>query len=73
MEIQLLLVSLESGSGFRVGQDIPLDEVVSFGAGCEAPFEVVGCALAFEFEGFGLEGSGCVVSQGGWLVRGGKS
>jgi hypothetical protein len=54
MHIQFLLMALQRGGGIRRRQDIALDEVGALGAGIEALFELVGCALAFEFESFGL-------------------
>jgi len=57
MHIEFFLVSLQGRRGVGGRQDVALDEVGAFGAGVEAFFELVGCALALEFEGFGLEGT----------------
>lgn len=62
VQLQLLLVALQGRGDVRVGQDVALDEVVALGARGQAFFEVVGCALALELEGFGLE---CSVGGGG--------
>jgi hypothetical protein len=56
VEVKVPLVSLQGRRGRRVGQDVALNEVVSSGALVQAFPEVVGCALAFELEGFGLQG-----------------
>ena len=57
MHIEFFLVSLQCGRSVGGRQDVALDEVGAFGAGVESFFELVGCALALEFEGFGLEGA----------------
>jgi hypothetical protein len=55
--LELLLVALQRRGRARVGQDVALDEGVAVRALREALLEVVGCALALELEGFGLQGS----------------
>jgi hypothetical protein len=57
VEVKLPLVSLEGRRGRGLGQDVALDEVLAGGALVQAFAEVVGCALALKFEGFGLEGT----------------
>jgi hypothetical protein len=57
MEVEFALVTLEGRRSRRLGEDIALDEVVAGGALVEAFAEVVCCALAFELEGFGLQGT----------------
>lgn len=57
MTLELLLMPLQRGCSARIGQDVALDEGVAVRALLEALFEVVGCALALEFKGFGLEGA----------------
>jgi hypothetical protein len=58
MEVELPLVSLEGRRSRRLREDVALDEVVASGALVQALTEMVGCALALEFESFGLEGTG---------------
>jgi hypothetical protein len=57
VEVKLPLVSLEGRRGRGLGQNVALDEVLAGGALVQAFAEVVGCALALKFEGFGLEGT----------------
>lgn len=57
VHIELLLVTLQRGCGRRLWENVSVDELGTLGAGIEALFEVVGCALALKFEGFGLESS----------------
>jgi hypothetical protein len=57
MHIEFLLVSLERRRRVGSWQDIALNQIGAFGPRVEALFELVGCALALEFEGFGLEGA----------------
>lgn len=55
--LEFALVALQRGGGRAVGQDVALDELLALGAVREALLQVVGGALALEFEGFGLEGA----------------
>ena len=57
MQVELFLVILQCGRGLGVREDVTLDEIVAGWALVEALFEIVCCALALEFEGFGLEGA----------------
>lgn len=59
VQVELSLVSLERRSSGRVGQNVALDEVVAGRALVQALAEVVCGALAFELQGFGLEGTVC--------------
>ena len=61
-------MTLQRGCGRRVWENVSVDELGTLGTGIEALFEVVGCALALKFEGFGLESS--VGKQGPGLAAG---
>jgi hypothetical protein len=63
VHVEFLLVTLESRSDVGGGEDVALNEIGAFGARVESLLELVGCALALELEGFGLEGSGGVARQ----------
>jgi hypothetical protein len=69
MQIQLPLVTLQRRRSRGVWEDVALHEVVAGGALVQAFAEIIGCALAFEFEGTGLESSVLVVSYMGTLPR----
>lgn len=66
MQIQLLLMPLQRRRNLGVGQNVALHEIAAVRPRVESPFQIVGCALALEFEGFGLEGA--VVEWAGRLV-----
>jgi hypothetical protein len=59
-------MSLERRRGRGIREDVALHEVVAGWALVEAFAEIVGCALAFEFEGAGLEGSVHAVVSRRW-------
>lgn len=46
MQVELALLLLQGRRGGRVGEDVPLNEVIAGRALVEALLEVVGCALA---------------------------
>lgn len=54
---KLPLLLLQCRCSVRGWQNVSLDEIVTVRAGIEAFLEVVGRALAFEFESLGLEGT----------------
>jgi hypothetical protein len=54
---ELPLLLLQGRCSVRGWQDVSLDEIVTVRTGIEAFPKVVGCALAFELESFGLEGA----------------
>lgn len=46
MQVEFALLLLQGRRRGRIGEDVPLNEVVAGGALIEALLEVVGCALA---------------------------
>jgi hypothetical protein len=62
--LELPLLLLQGRCSVRGRQDVSLNEVVTVRAGIEAFLKVVGRALAFELESFGLEGAVTWLAEG---------
>lgn len=56
MVFELPLLLLQGRCSVRSWQNVSLNEIVTVRAGIEALLQVVGRALAFELESFGLKG-----------------